>query len=161
MSGGRQKTTLEYLLADRGMPILPVSFSLMASFMSAVSIMGLTREIYMFGTQFLGFVAFLILIVGNHQNDLLKHCPILAINISYCLGTPIISYIFLPVFFRQQSPSVYAYLEKRWQIRITFYGSLLIIIIIIISKSNRFEWGLIEVDWPISRAFQFIKNVLL
>lgn len=56
MSGGRQKTALEYLLADRGMPILPVSFSLMASFMSAISIMGLTREIYMFGTQFLGVI---------------------------------------------------------------------------------------------------------
>ena len=35
------------------MSILPVAFSLMASFMSAISLMGLTREIYMYGTQFL------------------------------------------------------------------------------------------------------------
>ena len=35
------------------MSIIPVAFSLMASFMSAISLMGLTREIYMYGTQFL------------------------------------------------------------------------------------------------------------
>jgi sodium-coupled monocarboxylate transporter 8/12 len=40
-------------LADKDMAILPVAFSLMASFMSAISLMGLTREIYMYGTQFL------------------------------------------------------------------------------------------------------------
>jgi hypothetical protein len=32
------------LLADKDMSILPVAFSLMASFMSAISLMGLTRE---------------------------------------------------------------------------------------------------------------------
>ena len=41
------------MLADKDMAILPVAFSLMASFMSAISLMGLTREIYMYGTQFL------------------------------------------------------------------------------------------------------------
>ena len=46
------------------------------SFMSAISLMGLTREIYMYGTQFI------------------------AINIGYIVGTPLSAYVFLPVFFR-------------------------------------------------------------
>lgn len=66
----------EYLLADKNMSIIPVAFSLMASFMSAISLMGLTREIYTFGTQFI------------------------AINFGYILGTPLSAYLFLPVFFR-------------------------------------------------------------
>ncbi|XP_058057919.1 putative sodium-dependent multivitamin transporter [Anopheles bellator] len=89
-SGGKQKTTTEYLLADRNMSIWPVSFSLMASFMSAVTLLGVSNENYQFGTQFV------------------------AINLSYGLATPIAAYLFLPVFFRLQACSAYEYLEKRF-----------------------------------------------
>lgn len=34
------------------MPILPVSFSLMASFISSITLLGVSNEIYQFGTQF-------------------------------------------------------------------------------------------------------------
>ena len=44
---------------------------------------GLCRETYTFGTQFV------------------------VINISYLLSTPIAAYVFLPVFYRLQSASVY------------------------------------------------------
>jgi len=109
----------EYLLADKNMSIIPVAFSLMASFMSAISLMGLTREIYTFGTQFI------------------------AINFGYVIGTPLCAYLFLPVFFRywnefnldffgsslytkmnsnrQNSASAYAYLERRFN----FYTRLI------------------------------------
>ena len=40
LSGGRQKTDREYLVADRGASVLPVAFSLMASFMSAITLLG-------------------------------------------------------------------------------------------------------------------------
>lgn len=43
----------EYLLADRSMPILPVSFSLMASFISSITLLGVSNEIYQYGTQFI------------------------------------------------------------------------------------------------------------
>ena len=42
----------EYLLADKSMPVLPVAFSLMATFISSVTMLGMSSEIYQFGTQF-------------------------------------------------------------------------------------------------------------
>ncbi|XP_058824324.1 putative sodium-dependent multivitamin transporter [Topomyia yanbarensis] len=89
-SGGKQKTTTEYLLADRNMSIWPVSFSLMASFMSAITLLGVSNENYQFGTQFV------------------------VINISYGLATPIAAYLFLPVFFKLEASSAYEYLELRF-----------------------------------------------
>lgn len=77
-------------MADRNMAVWPVSFSLMASFMSAVTLLGVSNENYQFGTQFI------------------------IINISYGLATPIAAYIFLPVFYQLQSCSAYEYLEKRF-----------------------------------------------
>lgn len=82
-SGGRQKTNKEYFLANKDMPILPVAFSLMASFMSAITILGVASENYMYGTQFV------------------------IINIGYIIGTPIAAFIFLPVFFQMQATSAF------------------------------------------------------
>jgi len=89
-SGGKQKTQREYLLADGGSSIIPVAFSLMASFMSAITLLGVTQENYTYGTQFV------------------------MINIAYIISTPIAAYIFLPVFYGLQSASVYKYLESRF-----------------------------------------------
>ncbi|KAK7074678.1 hypothetical protein SK128_016092 [Halocaridina rubra] len=89
-TGGKQKTYKEYMLADQSMPIMPVAFSLMASFMSAITILGVATENYMFGTQFV------------------------AINASYIIATPLACYLYLPVFFRLQNTSVYEYLERRF-----------------------------------------------
>ena len=71
------------MLADQEMSIVPVAFSLMASFMSAITILGVSKEIYMYGTQFY------------------------VINISYIIATPIVCYIYLPVFHKLQKISVY------------------------------------------------------
>ncbi|XP_017051208.1 putative sodium-dependent multivitamin transporter [Drosophila ficusphila] len=89
-TGGKQKTTQEYLMADQSMTTFPVSFSLMASFMSAISLMGVSNESYEFGTMF---------------------C---VINIAYVLSTPIAANMFLPVFYRMRTTSVYEYLERRF-----------------------------------------------
>lgn len=61
----------------------PVAFSLMASFMSAVTLIGVSNENYQFGTQFV------------------------AINVSYGLATPIAAYLFLPVFYNMRVTSAY------------------------------------------------------
>ncbi|XP_023341743.1 putative sodium-dependent multivitamin transporter isoform X2 [Eurytemora carolleeae] len=89
-TGGQQKTSSEYLLADGNMSVLPVAFSLMASFMSAITLLGVTQENYSYGTQFV------------------------CINLAYVLSTPVAAYIFLPVFYNLKSPSVYKYLEDRF-----------------------------------------------
>lgn len=73
----------EYLLADRSMGIIPVAFSLMASFMSAITLLGVSAENYSFGTMFV------------------------AINLSYGIFTPVAAYLFLPVFFNLGATSVY------------------------------------------------------
>lgn len=89
-TGGKQKTVQEYLLADKNMPVMPVAFSLMASFMSSITLLGVSSENYTFGLQFI------------------------VINISYGIFTPIAAYLYLPVFFRLQATSAYEYLEKRF-----------------------------------------------
>ncbi|XP_076036138.1 putative sodium-dependent multivitamin transporter isoform X2 [Oratosquilla oratoria] len=78
------------MLADQSMSVLPVAFSLMASFMSAITLLGVSKENYMFGTQFI------------------------TINLAYIISTPIVCYMYLPVFFRLQKSSVYEYLEERF-----------------------------------------------
>lgn len=65
------------------MSVIPVAFSLMASFISAITLLGVTAEIYTFGTQFV------------------------LINISYIIGTPIAAFIFLPVFYKLKLTSIY------------------------------------------------------
>nr|CAI5832802.1 unnamed protein product [Callosobruchus analis] len=82
-TGGKQKTMQEYLLADKNMPIFPVAFSLMASFMSAITLLGVSSENYTYGLQFI------------------------IINLSYGIATPIAAYLFLPVFFKLQATSAY------------------------------------------------------
>ncbi|XP_004531110.1 putative sodium-dependent multivitamin transporter [Ceratitis capitata] len=90
ITGGKQQTTKEYLLAGREMSILPVAFSLMTSFMSAVTLLGVSMENYQYGTMFV------------------------LINLSYILSTPVAAYLILPVFYRLKTASVYEYLEQRF-----------------------------------------------
>jgi len=90
LSGGRQKTSREYLLADGGSSVVPVAFSLMASFMSAITLLGVSQENYTYGTQFV------------------------TINLAYVISTPVATHIFLPVFYKLQAVSVYQYLELRF-----------------------------------------------
>ncbi|XP_028857887.1 sodium-dependent multivitamin transporter-like [Denticeps clupeoides] len=99
-SGGRQRTTQEFLLADRSMSCLPVSLSLLATFQSAVAILGAPSEIYTHGTQywFLG-------------------C-------SYFLGLLIPAHVFIPVFYRLRLTSAYQYLELRFNKTVRICGTV-------------------------------------
>ncbi|CAH2105669.1 unnamed protein product [Euphydryas editha] len=99
-SGGKQKTNDEYLLADRNMSIFPVAVSLMASFMSAITLLGVSAENYYYGMQFA------------------------VINISYGIATPIAANLYLPVFFGLQKTSTYEYLELRFGPQIRMLASL-------------------------------------
>ncbi|XP_075872420.1 solute carrier family 5 member 6a [Nelusetta ayraudi] len=100
LSGGRQRTTQEFLMADRSMSCLPVSLSLLATFQSAVAILGAPSEVYTFGTQywFLG-------------------C-------SYFLGLLIPAHVFIPVFYRLGLSSAYEYLELRFNKTVRICGTV-------------------------------------
>lgn len=87
-------------MADRNMSIFPVAVSLMASFMSAISLLGVASENYFYGFQFV------------------------VINFSYLIATPIASYLYLPVFFGLQKTSTYEYLELRFGPQIRTLASL-------------------------------------
>ncbi|KAK0061081.1 sodium-coupled monocarboxylate transporter 1 [Biomphalaria pfeifferi] len=50
-SGGRQKTTSEYLVGGRTMNFIPVAISLMASFESSIMMLGFPAETYVYGIQ--------------------------------------------------------------------------------------------------------------
>ena len=73
----------EYLLGDRNLSVFPVAMSLMASFMSAITLLGVSSENYSYGTQFI------------------------VINFAYGIATPIAAYLYLPVFFKLQATSAY------------------------------------------------------
>ncbi|NXC22413.1 SC5A6 protein, partial [Corythaeola cristata] len=100
LSGDRQRTVQEFLLANRNMSFLPVALSLLATFQSAVAILGVPAEIYRYGTEywFLG-------------------C-------SYFLGLLIPAHIFIPVFYRLRITSAYEYLELRFNKTVRIFGTV-------------------------------------
>nr|XP_054760296.1 sodium-coupled monocarboxylate transporter 1-like [Lytechinus pictus] len=51
-SGGKQKTATEYLLAGRNANPIPVAFSLVAGFVSAITILGVPAEVYAYGARY-------------------------------------------------------------------------------------------------------------
>lgn len=53
LTGGRQRTTSEFIMANRRLSVLPTTISLLVSFQSATLIIGLTAEMYQYGIHFL------------------------------------------------------------------------------------------------------------
>jgi len=82
-TGNRQSSTSEFLMAGRSMSVLPVALSLLASFMSAITLLGTPAEIVLYGTQYW------------------------MIWISYCFVVPLSAYVFIPVFYRLELTSVF------------------------------------------------------
>ena len=50
--GGKQSSTKEYLMAGRNMPAFPIFVSLLASYLSAITLLGVPSEIYTYGIQY-------------------------------------------------------------------------------------------------------------
>ncbi|XP_036118979.1 sodium-dependent multivitamin transporter isoform X1 [Molossus molossus] len=98
--GWGKHTIGQLQMADRQMSCLPVALSLLATFQSAVAILGVPSEIYRFGTQywFLG-------------------C-------SYFLGLLIPAHIFIPIFYRLHLTSAYEYLELRFNKTVRVCGTM-------------------------------------
>ena len=81
--GTKQKSTKEFLMASRSMGVFPVTLSLLASFMSAITLLGTPAEMYIFGTQYW------------------------LIAIAYLFTMPASAYLFLPIFYRLNLTSCY------------------------------------------------------
>ena len=84
LTGGRQKTTSEFIMANRSLKILPTSISLLVSHQSAIMILGLAAEMYWYGAQL-----------------------ILLSPLSYIFSTIITVTIFVPWIFPFKLTSVY------------------------------------------------------
>lgn len=79
----KQSTTKDFLLADRRMMSIPVALSLLASFMSGVTILGVPSEIYKFGIQY-GLIV-----------------------LSYTILIPLVSLVFVPIIYGLNLTSSY------------------------------------------------------
>ncbi|KAJ8917444.1 hypothetical protein NQ315_005491, partial [Exocentrus adspersus] len=84
------QTLREYLTGNRNLRPFPVALSLIASYVSGVTILGTPSEIYNFGTQY-WFIVIAIWISGL-----------------------VVAYVYLPVFLKLQVNSSYEYLELRF-----------------------------------------------
>ncbi|XP_020287840.1 putative sodium-dependent multivitamin transporter isoform X2 [Pseudomyrmex gracilis] len=77
-------------MANKSMRMIPVAIGLMVSYLSAVSLLGVSSENYVYGTQYS------------------------VINISYGIATPFAAYLYLPVFFNLGATSSFEYLQRRF-----------------------------------------------
>lgn len=86
----RNSSPEEYLLASKQLSVAPVALSLLASFMSAVTLLGTPSEIYVYGTQYvwIGVSYFFVILFSNE--------------------------VTLPVFHRMQVQTSYQYLKLRF-----------------------------------------------
>ncbi|XP_037712398.1 sodium-coupled monocarboxylate transporter 2 isoform X2 [Drosophila subpulchrella] len=94
----------EYLLGSRNLKVFPVAMSLIASYISGVTILGTTSEIYNYGTQY-WFIAIAIVLQGIA-----------------------VSYVYIPVFSALQVGSSYEYLEMRFHSVIRSIASFMFIL---------------------------------
>ncbi|KAG8194013.1 hypothetical protein JTE90_003614 [Oedothorax gibbosus] len=89
-TGSRQKSTDDFLMAGRNMTRFPVVFSLVATKLSGVLLIGEPADTFLFGTQ--RCVALVFVFVGSL----------------------VAAYVFLPVFYAVQAQTIYVYLEMRF-----------------------------------------------
>ncbi len=82
-TGGRQRTTKEYLLGDRQMTSFPVAASIVMSTLSALMLLGATAETHVYGSQ-----------------QKIQHMFMV-------LGFLLASVTFMPMFYRLQITSVF------------------------------------------------------
>ncbi|XP_055375312.1 sodium-coupled monocarboxylate transporter 1 [Condylostylus longicornis] len=91
----------DYLMGGRTMMVFPISLSLIASFISGITLLGLPTEVYSYGIQYV-YVAGGVIFMG------------------FVMGI-----FYLPVFHDLNITSTYEYLEKRFDSRLRLFGSIM------------------------------------
>ncbi|KMQ98114.1 sodium-coupled monocarboxylate transporter 1 [Lasius niger] len=107
----QKSNTQDYLLGGRSLGLFPVSASLVASFISGVTILGTPTEIYNFGTQYWITI------------------------ISIFFSGVVVATVYLPVFTNLQLNSVYEYLEIRFDRSVRTLISLIFVFDAILYQS--------------------------
>lgn len=102
LRGGKQRTTNEFLLANKNLLSWLISLSLVASYFSSVVLLGTTAEVFSYGLQYI----------------------ILAL-ISYWIVAGSVHVLFIPMFHRLKVTSVNEYLEARFSEVVRYIGSAL------------------------------------
>uniref|UniRef100_A0AAQ4P9N3 Solute carrier family 5 member 8 n=1 Tax=Gasterosteus aculeatus aculeatus TaxID=481459 RepID=A0AAQ4P9N3_GASAC len=99
-----QGSSGDFLTGGRRLTALPVSLSLTASFMSAITVLSNPAEVYRYGAN-----------IGYY-------------GLSYAMTMVVTSEIFLPVFYRLAITSTYEYLELRFSRATRLLGTVLFIV---------------------------------
>lgn len=107
----QKSNTEDYLLGGKGMSLYPVSASLVASFISGVTILGTPAEIYNFGTQYWITI------------------------ISIFLSGIGVALVYLPVFVTLKLNSAYEYLELRFNSSVRILISLIFVVDVVLYQS--------------------------
>lgn len=101
---GRQKSTKEYLTASGSMHWMPISVSLLASFLSAIALIGIPSEIYTYGIQnFITYLSFVVMLL-------------------------LAAWIYAPIFYQTKVTSANEYLERRFSKGVRLVGCVLFIV---------------------------------
>ncbi|XP_047112838.1 sodium-coupled monocarboxylate transporter 2-like [Schistocerca piceifrons] len=100
----RQNTRDGYLMGGRTMGIFPISMSLIASYISGISLLAIPAEMYVYGTQYWVAVT------------------------SDILASLTMAFIYLPVFYQLKIVSSYEYLELRFSRPVRLFGSVVFLI---------------------------------
>ncbi|XP_036322430.1 sodium-coupled monocarboxylate transporter 1-like [Rhagoletis pomonella] len=97
----RSLSESDYLMGGRNMLVLPIALSLVASFISGITLLGLPTEVYSYGIQYL-YVSLGVIAMGV-----------------------VMGVFYLPVFHQLNITSTYEYLESRFDRRLRMYGSVM------------------------------------
>lgn len=100
-----QKSTQEYLLANKQMGMFPTTMSIACSFISAITILGTPAEMYVYGTQYW------------------------AIGLSYPFVLAATAHCYLPVLYKLQDSSAHQYLERRFDRKVRMFATISYIIL--------------------------------
>ncbi|GAB0101000.1 hypothetical protein DMENIID0001_171170 [Sergentomyia squamirostris] len=97
----RQNTPEEYFLGGRNMGIIPVATSLLATFMSGINMIGMTTDVYLYGTLHWMYI------------------------LTFLLMTLTVTLVFLPIFHELQLPSTFGYLNLRFGRKVQLLASMI------------------------------------
>ncbi|XP_035660313.1 sodium-coupled monocarboxylate transporter 1-like [Branchiostoma floridae] len=103
-TGGKQSTQREFLVADQSMPTLPVMMSLLASFISAITVLAAPAEVYSNGTMFWFFA------------------------VSGSFSMVLVARLFVPTFYNLGLTSTYEYLEIRFSKTVRLICTVLFVV---------------------------------
>ncbi|KAL1117556.1 hypothetical protein AAG570_003871 [Ranatra chinensis] len=104
LAPNKQDNTQEYLMGGKTMGVFPISMSLIASYISGISLLGIPAEMYVYGTQYW------------------------VVIFSEALVSVTMAFVYIPVFYTLQITSSYEYLNLRFDKSVRTLGCFLFLI---------------------------------